>query len=103
MGKAHDIRFTDADDLFITSGGDFGITESDTQHVDNIIDSWVGHWREFPTVGVGVKRKLAQSGNIQRISREIKIQLTTDGYNVKNIQIVNGEVYVTGKRNNENI
>jgi hypothetical protein len=103
MSKAQDIRLTEGDDLFVTTDGDFDITESDTQHVDTIIDSWVGHWKEFPTVGVGIKRKLAQSGNIQKVSREIKIQLTADGYNVKGIQIVNGEVYVTGKRDNEDI
>jgi len=104
MGKAHDIRFTNDDDLFIGADGDFDITESDTRHVDDIIDAWIGHWKEFPLVGVGIQRRHAQSGGIQRISREIKIQLKSDGYNVKNIQFdADGGVYVTGKRNDENI
>ena len=104
MAKAHDIRFGNDDDLFINASGDFDISESDTRHVDDIIDSYIGHWREFATIGVGIKRKQNQSGSIQRISREIKIQLVGDGYNVQGIKFDrNGGVFVTGKRNNENL
>jgi len=104
MAKAHDIRLDDNGDLFIDSGGDFEISESDTRHVDDIIDSYIGHWKEFPTVGVGIKRKQSQSGSIQRVSREIKIQLIADGYRVDGIKFdKDGGVFVTGKRNNGNI
>ena len=101
MAKAFDIKFGDDDDLFIGDDGDFAITESDTRHVDDIIDSWIGHWKEFPSVGVGIKRKQSESGSIQRISREIQTQLVADGYNVQGIQIdKDSNVYVTGKRKN---
>lgn len=104
MAKAKDIQLNEQNDLFIDSTGDFKIAESDTRHVDDIIDSYIGHWREFPSVGVGIKRKQSQAGSLQVVSREIRVQLVSDGYSVKKIQFdSSGGVYVTGKRNKENL
>ena len=103
MAKAQDIKLGDDNDLFIDETGDFVFADSDTRHVDDIIDSYVGQWREFPAVGVGVKRKQSQSGSIQIVSREIRVQLVADGYTVSGIKFDNsGGVYVTGKRKKEN-
>ncbi|MCP4503696.1 MAG: hypothetical protein GY822_27525 [Deltaproteobacteria bacterium] len=106
MSLAKDIRFNDDDnDLFIDpQNGDFSITDSDTRHVNDIIESFVGWWKESPTVGVGIKKSLAQSGSIQTVSRKIRIQLLADGYNVTNIGFdSDSKVFVTGNRNNVNL
>ena len=88
MAKARDLRFDENNDLFIDPAtGDFQVTESDTRHVADIVESFVGWWKESPTVGVGVFQSSAASGNIQRISREVKIQMTGDGYKVTGIEI----------------
>lgn len=103
MAKAKDIKLTNEDELLISDSGDFVINESDTQHTKDIINSFAGWWKEFPTLGVGVFRFLNASGGYQRLVREIKIHLTADGYRVDSINIKNNEIYVTGERKNENI
>lgn len=106
MSLAQDIRFSDDDnDLFIDAQtGDFDVTESDTRHVNDIIEGYAGWWKETPTVGVGIRRSSAQTGSIQRVSRQIKIQMLADGYKVTGIQFGEGsEIFVTGSRNNVDI
>ena len=105
MGKARDIRFDDdTDDLFINPNtGDFDITDSDTRHVEDIVASFAGWWKEFPTVGVGIKNFSGSSGGIQRVKREVKIQLEGDGYRVSDISIVDNNLYITGERKDESI
>lgn len=86
-------------DLFIDpTTGDFLIGESDGQHVQDIINSWAGWWKEFPTLGVGVKRFLGRPGGVQVVKRAIKIHLKSDGYRVDNIIVKGEQVYITGER-----
>lgn len=86
-------------DLFINpETGDFLVGESDTQHVQDIINSNVGWWKEFPTLGVGIKKYLGNPGGIQVVKRAVKIHLKSDGYRVDNVIIKNKEVYITGER-----
>lgn len=105
MAKAQDIRFDDEfDDLFISSTGDFEVKESDTRHVNDLVESWVGWWKEFPSVGVGAFRYLGASGGFQRLVRSIKIQLKGDGYSVKQVTTDQKEnIYITGDRKNVNL
>ena len=87
------------DDLFIDPAtGDFLIGESDPQHVQDIINSWAGWWKEFPTLGVGIKRYLGKPGGVQVVKRAIKIHLKSDGYRVDNIVVQGKEVFITGER-----
>lgn len=76
-----DIRIFN-DDLLITNG-DFSMWLSDEQHIVDIIQSFRGEWKQYPEVGVGLGAYLASSGQEQSISRDIVIQLTADGYQVK--------------------
>lgn len=86
-------------DLFIDSTiGDFAIGDSDTQHVQDIINAWAGWWKEFPTLGVGIKRYLGASGGVQVVKRAIKIQLKGDGYRADKVIIKGEEVFITGER-----
>ena len=95
---AQDVKL-DNNDLYIDANtGDFSISESDPQHVQDIINSWAGWWKEFPTLGVGVKQYLGRSGGIQIVKRAIKIHLKSDGYRADKIFIEGSSVYVTGER-----
>jgi hypothetical protein len=95
---AQDIKIEN-NDLFIDSNtGDLAIHESDTQHVQDIINSWAGWWKEFPTLGVGIKRYLGRSGGVQLTKRAIKIHLKSDGYRADKITVKDSSVYVTGDR-----
>lgn len=104
MAKAQDIRLTETGDLFINPNtGDFQISESDVRHVEDIIQSYKGDWKEFPLVGVGIRRFSASAGNFQRLTRVIKTQLAADGITADEIAIKDGQIYISGERNNVNL
>ena len=85
--------------LFIdTNKGDFIIGDSDAQHVQDIINAYSGWWKEFPTLGVGIKKFLGAPGGVQVLKRSVKIHLRSDGYRVDTIAVQGEKVYVTGER-----
>ena len=95
---SRDIRLEN-NDLFIDANfGDFSIGESDAQHVQDILNSYAGWWKESPTLGVGLKKYLGKSGGIQDIKRLINIHLKSDGYRTDNIIIKGEQIYITGER-----
>lgn len=65
------------DDLI--TDGDYSVGVSDYQHVNDIIISAPGSWREYPTCGVGVTEYQSSSGQKQTIERMINQQLSNDG------------------------
>ena len=77
-----DIRQKD-DDLFIANG-DFSIVPSDEDHIIDILQAFQGEWKQFLSVGVGIRNYLNSSGREQEISREVRLQLQADGFIVKN-------------------
>ncbi len=103
MANVKDIKLTaisaDLDDLFINSNtGDFEAAESDPQHVKDLINSFVGWWKEYPTLGVGAKRYLGSTGGAQRLKARVQIALKADGYKAQKITVVNKQLYVAGER-----
>jgi hypothetical protein len=92
--KSQDIAIFKNDIYFID--GDFGISESDEQHVSDTISAFPGWWKQNPADGVGILQYLNSSGQEQTLSRSMKIQLSSDGYSVGNtgISIVNGHLTV---------
>lgn len=100
MAKAHDIKH-ESGDLFINAvTGDFDIIESDTQHVEDIIQAAQGEYKESPSLGVGIKNSIGAPQGIQKVLRNIKIQLSADGYRTDKIGIKDNQIYVTGDRQN---
>jgi hypothetical protein len=82
--QVKDVEFTD--DLSIL-GGDFRLIKSDEQHVEHILRTWVGHWKEFPLLGVGVDLYRSSSGQSGKLKTDIVSQLTNDGYLINNINV----------------
>lgn len=72
-----DIILLDNDLSFVN--GDFDIQESDQQSIELIIDSWVGHWKQFPLCGVGIDNFVKSSGQQLALKRTISVQLEADG------------------------
>ena len=70
-------------DIYIT-GGDFAVTESDTQHIADTINAFPGWWKENPADGVGIFAYMHSAGEAQALKRSLQIQLTSDGYKVSN-------------------
>lgn len=76
------------DDLFIDPvTGDFVIVASDQQHIEDTIAAFPGWWMQYPADGVGARAFLGSSGQIQNLARQIKLQLQSDGYTVKNPKV----------------
>lgn len=88
-----DIILDDLGDLEIKNG-DFYLADSDQQHVILIINTQVGDWKQYPTLGVGIINYLASSGKSSELKRSISLQLTADGYKVNDVVLTqNGETY----------
>ena len=83
--EASDLKLTD-NDLAIENG-DFVISLSDEQHIEDIITSFLGWWKEYPALGVGIKQYQGSSGMEQTMEREIKLQLQGDGYTVDGAKV----------------
>lgn len=82
---------TDADGDLIFINGDIKINESDTQHVEHILITDKGQFRQFPLIGVGVARYYHGSVNKQELKQSVKLQLESDGYNVRQIFVDTNE------------
>jgi hypothetical protein len=78
---------TDADGDLIFLNGDIKIDESDTQHVEHILIADKGQFRQFPLIGVGIARYYNGSINKQELKQSVKLQLESDGYNVRQIVV----------------
>lgn len=88
-----DIILDDLGDLEIKNG-DFYVADSDQQHVILIINTQVGDWKQYPTLGVGIINYLASSGKTAELKRSISLQLTADGYKVNDVVLTqSGETY----------
>lgn len=85
--EAYDIKSTDNDLVINTLTGDFEISTSDDQHIEDIITAFTGWFKEFPSLGVGIKQYQASAGQEQTIERSIKLQLQGDGYSVAGAKV----------------
>ena len=76
----------DSKDIIIDAlTGDFIARESDKAHVDYIVNTSVGQWKQSPLLGVGIFTFLNAAGGLQTAKRVIQTQLTDDGYRVDKI------------------
>jgi hypothetical protein len=74
----NDITLEDKD--LKISNGDFVIEQSDPQHIELIIDSHIGSWKQYPLCGVGIENFTKSSGQSLALKRTISVQLEADGY-----------------------
>ncbi len=72
-------------DLLIKDG-DFVIGESDLQHIEHIIASQRGGYKQFPLIGVGINQYI-NSPIDGILRREIQLQLQADGYGLQQIKV----------------
>jgi len=81
-----DITLDDNFDLIIENG-DFKVSDSDMQHIQLICITNLGHWKQFPLLGVGIEQYIASSGQTDALKRAINVQLAADGYKVNDILV----------------
>lgn len=77
----------DENNELIFENGDFKLDYSDSNHIQNIIDSFPGFWKQFPDCGVGIQSYLCSAGMQQALKNEISKQLSIDGYTVDGLKI----------------
>lgn len=92
MDYVKDIDLEDDLDLRIVDG-DFKVAESDQNHVVVILKSYLGAFKQFPLVGLGIDRYEAASISTQVLKRDIQVQLGADGYNVEGVKILQDYTY----------
>ena len=67
----------------VIKNGDFFISDSDQQSAALILRTYIGNWKQFPLVGLGLQQY--QAGNISQaaLNRIISIALQNDGIKLK--------------------
>lgn len=78
----------DADGDLLIDKGDFVVGDSDARHVEDIIESFPGEWKQFPSMGVGIMTFL-KSENGKAAVALIQSQLQADGYSINAIDVKN--------------
>jgi hypothetical protein len=79
-----DIEFAD---------GDFATGPSDEQHIEHILQSAPGHYKQHPLVGADITQMLG-SGFGSAEKRQITIALQSDGYQLKSIKFSNDKIQI---------
>jgi hypothetical protein len=74
----NDITLKDNDLVF--RGGDFLISQSDEQHIEDTINAFQGWWKMNPTDGVGIRSWQKSPAIIQQMTKSIRLNLQADGY-----------------------
>lgn len=89
------------DDDIQIKDGDFVVDESDAQHIQHIIMSSPGDWKQFPFIGLDTIAHInAPETDIDKLRKYIKLQLQSDGYNVEEISINSFEdINIKAERN----
>jgi hypothetical protein len=87
--KATDILL-DADYDLAIERGDLVAGESDAQHLELLLQTNQGEWRQDPLVGVGLGRYLSSPYGPQQaaeLTRTLSIQLERDGYSILELDL----------------
>lgn len=91
-----DLLLDEAGDL-LEVDGDFVEGESDMQHIEDILDAYPGEYRNAPLLGVYLQRGI--NGLIDgSIRRDININLQSDNYKVKKIEITQENLNIDAER-----
>jgi len=84
------------EDLLIIKGnyegdpiGDFAIKEADQQNIEHLLLSQKGSYKEFPILGVGIKKYInsPDATSRLRLENEIDKQLSYDNFYVKTLDV----------------
>lgn len=100
MALVKDVLIDSSYDLQVVNG-DFVVKPSDQQHVQLIIITAMGEWKQFPLLGVGIEQFINAPASLQQLSKGIQLQLQSDNYTVKTLKVLGPtQIFVDGIRNN---
>jgi len=93
---SEDFLQDDNNDLIIENG-DFKVGDAESQHIQDLLLSAKGEWKEHPLVGAELQREL-KAREYTRAVREANIQLTADGYHINEIDITDSNITIDAER-----
>ena len=70
-----------------STGGDLVIGPSDQQHIEMILQSAPGHWREHPLLGADLEEMLNGPATLAELRAKVNIQMELDGYSADSVQL----------------
>lgn len=86
-----DYLLDDDFDLAPAKNGDFAIGDSDEQHIQLILFSKPGDWRQYLRLGVFIHQYLKAPESVRiGFERNMRVQLKSDNYNVQQLDLSNG-------------
>jgi hypothetical protein len=88
---------TDDNGDLIIENGDFKKGDATLQHVRDILLAAPGHYRQFPTIGADIEEIINGELDVE-MKKKIRMNLTSDGYTVGDIKIVNGIIRIDAER-----
>ena len=91
MTDRTDILLNEDNDLVI-AGGDLAVGLSDEQHIQHILQAAPGHYKQWPLLGANAVAFVG--GRSDELKREARLQLLSDGYQVKRLAMNNNELTV---------
>lgn len=100
MAAAVDILM-DENSNILFENGDFKIGHSDFLHVKYLLLFEKGTVKNSPLTGCALRRKLntkTAAADILKMRKEVRLQLTADGYRVQQVSIVNSQFKVDYER-----
>lgn len=84
------------DNNLVFKNGDIAIGESNETHVEHLLISRQGEWKQSPLVGCDIWK--AKNGNITRmLDRHIRIQLEADGFQLESMNISPEGINIKGQ------
>lgn len=69
--------------------GDFLTGDCSNNYIYYITSAHLGHWKQFPLVGIGINSYLNSSTNRQLLERDIIAQLTSDIFTNPSVDLTN--------------
>lgn len=92
------------DDLdLIIENGDLKRGNCDQQAAILVINTNIGAWKRHPFCGLGITRYKGSTGQNLRLTREMSVQLQTDGFKNIDLQVVDfTNFYLSAERDGDN-
>jgi hypothetical protein len=91
MALVQDILLADDWDLLFANG-DFIVGASDLQHLALITEMDIGHLKESPFLGVGVRQYLGGNTPVNEIKTKAQQMYEADNYTINLINVKDGEI-----------
>ena len=88
----NDYKHTNKGDIDLATG-DLVVAESTDQHQSDILVADKGHYKESPSVGVGIVNFIHDT-EPENLLRRLRQECTKDGMKVKRVELKAGEINI---------